>query len=62
MNWNDISKRFSSIPEGCLVTDKEGTIWIKPVQSIEHHLDDMLVSLKDGSLSHYSKVMKHLKD
>ena len=32
MTWDEITERFNSIPEGCLVTDREGNIWIKPVQ------------------------------
>jgi len=60
MTWDEITERFNAIPEGCLITDGEGNIWIKPVQSRTYHLDDMFISLKDGSVSHYSKVMKHL--
>ncbi len=62
MTWDEITERFNSIPEGCLVTDREGNIWIKPVQDDRYHLDGMFISLKDGGLSHYSRVMEHLKD
>jgi len=62
MTWDEIQERFNSIPEGCLTTDEEGNIWLKPAQSITHHLEGMLISLKNGKLSHYSKVMGHLKD
>jgi len=62
MTWDEITERFNSIPEGCLVTDREGIIWIKPIQSRTHHLEGIFICMKDGSISHYSKVMEHLKD
>ena len=62
MTWDEITERFNTIPEGCLTTDKECNIWLKPVQSETHHLEGILICLKDGKLSHYSVVMGHLKD
>ena len=62
MTWNEITERFNAIPEGGLTTDKECNIWIKPVQDQTYHLDGVFISLEDGSISHYSRVMEHLKD
>jgi len=56
IDWDKIKEKFDSIDEGDTFHDNNGNKYLKPVQSIPHHLDGNVISLKDGSIIHFSRI------
>jgi hypothetical protein len=56
IDWNKIEQEFNSFEEGDVIVDDNGDKYLKPIQSIPHHLDGNVISLKDGSIIHFSRI------
>ncbi len=60
-DYDNMQEQFHAMPEGSLFAGdiKSTTVYLKPQQSASHHLDEMAISLKDGSIIHWSHLSTH---
>lgn len=57
MDWEKLQEKFDAIPEGTILRSQSGNYYLKPEQSIAHHLDYMVIDLFSGRIVHYSNLL-----
>jgi hypothetical protein len=62
-SYERIQEVYQQAQAGDILVDRAGNKWLKPEQSIPHHLEDCLICIGCGTISHYSRVeMKEINN